>query len=1288
MTRRRKLLILLAAVPVLFVTVALLYLNFADLSSWRDTVARLASDAIGRELRINGEFQPEVGFTTRVVATDVTLANADWSDDPWMVSVDRLAGEIDLLSILFGPITIGDVEISGARVLFETNDDGRFNWALGSGEPSEASSDDGSPVELVIGHALVNDLQLVYTAQQSDPLDATLTHIEFSDDGTGMLDLDLAGSIGKSPVEISGRLGTFIGLINVGAVENDLSGHLGSIEFESRGRIAELATLGGADLTVAVHGPDLIAASEIFGLSTIESGPFQVDLGVRPAADGSNLELAASVGAMTAEIGGTIDSLTDPGVVDLTVNASGPNVAVVGAFANVEGIPSEAFHVSGHVRWEGFPISCDNVEVRVGDNTLSANGVLGEPPLMLGTDFTFDGNGPDIASIAALAGLDLPRDDFAVDGRLVRKDGGINVEGVEARVGQTTLKVNGIVGDPPEYAGTTLSFEGSGANLAHFRDLANVALPAESFEITGKLVQGDGAIDLEAVRARLGSHRFQVTGQLSTEARFSGTDLQLNAKGPDASQLAAIAELSDVPAEPYSIDGRVRVLEKGYRVTGMAGSLGSLAVKVDGFVAPPPTLVGSDLQIHVEDPDISHPAAIAGIEGLPHDAFSIDTRLRIEDRGYRIDDFEATVGDMAFGAKGLISALPEFEGTRMHLTARGPKLSSLNPYIDQTGLPAAPFSVSGNARVNDGAYALDNVVAEVDGNSVTLDGTIHPTADFVGTDVEIRVSAPDLGRAGGLAAGFVALPALPAEPSTLNTRLRIEESGYEIKNLRATLANAEASIDGLVGPPPGFVGTDLTIDSDGPNASLFTAFTGVTVPVAPFKISGRIQRTEDLFLFDRVAVQLGGHSVSLHGSLGEAPRLVGTDLELHASGDSTALIAELAGFRKLPDHPFRVSGRFKGTPERFATDGFEIMLGESDLKGSLEVDIRAKPTVTATVTSNHLDLSHYLKQLEQVIDDEPEEGATPGTTSGSTAISDKPIDFSPLRRADAEIDITVGTIQFPLMVLSEVELVAKLNDGRLEIERLAAIGQDQGQVSGSMVLEPKDDRYFLRTDLEARQLRLDIAGSTVARMDQPPIDIDINLEAVGATPHELASTANGAIQLVIGKGTMDSKVLDLVTADILLTLLNSFNPFAKQDAATEMQCGVALLSIADGLATLEPMAFQSDKMTMLGDGRIDLGTEKLNLEWITKPRKGIGISASMITNPYIKLGGTLAEPSVELKPIEAMASTGVAVATMGLSLVAKGMFDRVTAEKKVCKIALEEIGRRADGSPKQPGKKK
>jgi hypothetical protein len=72
----------------------------------------------------------------------------------------------------------------------------------------------------------------------------------------------------------------------------------------------------------------------------------------------------------------------------------------------------------------------------------------------------------------------------------------------------------------------------------------------------------------------------------------------------------------------------------------------------------------------------------------------------------------------------------------------------------------------------------------------------------------------------------------------------------------------------------------------------------------------------------------------------------------------------------------------------------------------------------------------------------------------------------------------------------------------------------------------------------------------------------------------------------------------------------------------------------------------------------------------------------MITNPYIKLGGTLSNPSIELKPLEAVTSTGVAVATMGISLVAKGMFDRITAEKKVCKQALKEIDSLTNDSAK------
>jgi len=446
MTRKRKLLILIVAVPVLLVSVALLYLNFADLSGWRDTVATLVSDAIGRELKINGEFAPEIGLSTRLVATNITLANPAWSDDPHMVSVDRLVGEIDLLSLIFGPITISDVEITGARVLFEVDTEGRFNWVF---ETDGSAESDGDDVELAISHALVKDLQLVYAPPRDQALQAALAHLEITDDGTGMLDIDLAGSIGGTPVEISGRLGTFIGLINAAAVEHDLTGRFADAEFSLRGTIDDLGSLAGVEGDALASGSELGLIIASFGLDPVIEGPFTVTATVKSSVSGSDIDLDATAGGMSARITGVVDSLTEPKILDATVTASGPSIRTVGALTGVADLPDEEFSVSGGLRWEGFPITFKKVEITVGDNTLSADGVLGAPPQMLGTDFTFEGSGPDISSLAGLAGVSLPKDSFSVGGRLVRLERGIGVEKIEARIGRATLEVDGMVGDPP-----------------------------------------------------------------------------------------------------------------------------------------------------------------------------------------------------------------------------------------------------------------------------------------------------------------------------------------------------------------------------------------------------------------------------------------------------------------------------------------------------------------------------------------------------------------------------------------------------------------------------------------------------------------------------------------------------------------------------------------------------------------------------------------------------------------------------------------------------------------------
>ena len=67
-----------------------------------------------------------------------------------------------------------------------------------------------------------------------------------------------------------------------------------------------------------------------------------------------------------------------------------------------------------------------------------------------------------------------------------------------------------------------------------------------------------------------------------------------------------------------------------------------------------------------------------------------------------------------------------------------------------------------------------------------------------------------------------------------------------------------------------------------------------------------------------------------------------------------------------------------------------------------------------------------------------------------------------------------------------------------------------------------------------------------------------------------------------------------------------------------------------------------------------------------------------VADSFVKIGGTLAAPEVESKPLEAATATGRAVGTGGLSLVASGLFKRVTADKKLCKKALNEARKARD----------
>ena len=92
---------------------------------------------------------------------------------------------------------------------------------------------------------------------------------------------------------------------------------------------------------------------------------------------------------------------------------------------------------------------------------------------------------------------------------------------------------------------------------------------------------------------------------------------------------------------------------------------------------------------------------------------------------------------------------------------------------------------------------------------------------------------------------------------------------------------------------------------------------------------------------------------------------------------------------------------------------------------------------------------------------------------------------------------------------------------------------------------------------------------------------------------------------------------------------------------------------------------------MVAAGLIDMRDETINLEFKTTPLKGIGISASDIVNPFIKLGGTLSEPVIVLDPKNTAVQGGAAVATMGVSLLATSLWNRWISSPDGCGKTFE-----------------
>jgi AsmA protein len=332
--------------------------------------------------------------------------------------------------------------------------------------------------------------------------------------------------------------------------------------------------------------------------------------------------------------------------------------------------------------------------------------------------------------------------------------------------------------------------------------------------------------------------------------------------------------------------------------------------------------------------------------------------------------------------------------------------------------------------------------------------------------------------------GFRRPGALPLEASLGDVRIENGTISYSDGSESHDITGLDLAIGlpSLDGP----LQLDGALNADGERLSF-------TARIASLR--GFFEGRETGFLLD-----LGGNLVTAHF---DGKFLESSELALDGAFNTTvASIRNLAAFGGV-DMPagnglrrFSTSGRLGGDPTHIALTADAIQLDDITGSGTLNVNLEtAKPRLDGTLSLAALDITPYLP--------EHEEDANPAAT-GIAPWSDEAIDLAGFGLVDADLRLSVDTLKFREIEVSNTRLRLRVINSRLEAN-LTQIALYEGQGTADIIVNG-------RTRTPSYSLRADLTGLDA----QPFLQAAAGFERLSGTGSlELAFTGSGQSQAAI-----------------------------------------------------------------------------------------------------------------------------------------------------------------------------
>jgi len=610
---------------------------------------------------------------------------------------------------------------------------------------------------------------------------------------------------------------------------------------------------------------------------------------------------------------------------------------------------------------------------------------------------------------------------------------------------------------------------------------------------------------------------------------------------------------------------------------------------------------------------------------------------------------QVSLGKLAMDIHGTVGRLDPLDGADLTLKIEHPELGSMLRKLDFPVIATGLVQIDG--RLKDvGALTKLDFNAKVGSFTASANGTLKELS-LVGADLTLKVEHTEVGSV----LEALNLPIIATGPMRIDTRIK-DTGRFRQLDFKAKAGDLEASVQGTL-KSRSLVGSDLEFEAKAADAArLATAFDVSGVPAAPLVVSGHTVRSRKEIKFDSLSAAFADASVRADGRMQVADdRKIALNFEVAA--------ASLAKLRaKWPELSLSAKGALESATDRLELKNLQATLGKTEWAGSL---LLTPKHLDAQLSSPRVDLTPFFPQEKQTEAEAAKAPPPPESEKKKFVFSEKPLPLDKVKDIDAKVHVAFGELVLHDRSLKDLDSNLHMDHGKLTFDMRAA-GTREGTLQGSGTLvRSGDGTADLDLKIDIKGVRASLGSEEIPAAEVPPLGVTVNLKIHGSSARQMAAGANGQLLLTQGSGKTKSGFIGAIGGGVVAQLAQKLNPFAKEDPYVKLDCTVARADIVNGHVTVQPVLLQSEKVTVTAHGTIDLHTEKLLIDFNTRPRKGIGVSPGMFTNPLLRLEGTLASPKIGVGA-KGLASGAAAAATGGLTVVAGGFFDRMKGEKDLC----------------------